>query len=191
MKGMMEREFIAQLVIILAVSLGGWMMLVQPKARQLHEMEAVFLAVTNNSSEYSDVALQDLADMLTDGRQRIDEIDERNKLAENTTLLYSLISGIGADNDVMVQSLTPGTRVIRTGVTDFSSTRIDIVLEGKYEKISQFFQAIRDLPGFIRPFSLTMKPAGEVGHDLVVVNLSCELLEFPIPENLNDIGVFP
>jgi len=191
MKGLMDREFIAQLVIILGLSLGGWAMFVHPKASKLDQLQSVFHTVPPGTSPTGDGAIERLADMLGDGQQRISAIEYRNKLAENVTLLYGMISDLGARTNVTVQSLTPVPRPHATTERGFRATRIDMVLEGGYESIAAFVETVQGLPGFIRLVGLTIKPAGEVREGLVTANFSCEVVRFDVPVTLNELGARP
>ena len=185
MKGLMEREFIAQLVIILGVSLGGWALFVQPKIRKFDELQSVFRAVPQDPNIASQGSIENLANMLADGQQFVGAIAYRNKLAENVTLLYGMISDLGARHHVTVQSLTPVARPGSPSAKDFSALRIDMVLEGGYDSIALFVESVNGLPGFIRPVGLTIKPAGEVSDGLATANYSCEILNFDVATATN------
>jgi hypothetical protein len=187
----MDREFIAQLIIILGLSLGGWAMFVHPKATRLTQLQSVFRTVPAGTTPAGDGAIEHLADMLGDGQRRISTITYRNKLAENVTLLYGMISDLGARTNVTVQSLTPVPRPGTNSEKGFRATRIDMVLEGGYESIAAFVETVQGLPGFIRSVGLTIKPAGEVRDGLVTANFSCEIMKFDVPEALNELGARP
>ena len=189
MKGLLEREFVAQLVIILGISLGGWILIVHPKVKKIDQMQSMFDSVSPGDDELTDYEIEALARTLSEGGTRIRNITYLNKLAENSTLLYSMVSDLGAKCDVAVRSLTPGSRTTHQAEAGYSATRMDMVLEGRYENVAGFVNLVQNLPGFIRPISLMIKPAGEEPDSVAVANFSCEVVQFALPEELMKIGV--
>lgn len=188
MKGLLEREFAAQLAIILGISLAGWIFFVNPKVEKLQEMQLLIETVSHGDEELSQADIENLARLISKGQSSINTITDHNKLAENSTLLYGMVSDLGAKRDVMVRSLTPGSRISHQYSSGFSATRMDMVLEGSYEHIAAFTDSLHDLPGFFRPVGLVMKPAGDSLDALVIADFTCELVEFTLPKELRRIG---
>lgn len=188
MKGLLEREFVAQLTIILGISLAGWFFFVNPKAEKLREMQLLIETVSHGDNELSQADIENLARLISKSHSSVKAIVDHNKLAENSTLLYGIVSDLGAKNDVTVRSLTPGSRISHQSSSGFTATRMDMVLEGQYENLAAFVESLHDLPGFIRPVGLGLKPAGDSLDALVIADFSCELIEFTLPEELLRIG---
>lgn len=188
MKGLLEREFAAQLAIILGISLGGWIFFVNPKVEKLQEMQLLIETVSQGDHDLSQADIENLARLISEGHSSVNTITDLNKLAANSTLLYGMVSDLGARNEVTVRSLTPGSRISHQSSAGFTATRMDMVLEGRYEQIASFADSLHDLPGYIRPVSLVVKPAGEALEALVIADFSCELIEFMLPEELHRFG---
>lgn len=189
MQGILDREFISQIVIILAISLGGWIIFVHPKAVALRETYAVLGTNVSFDSTQSGKSIEGLSSKIRSGRKLIDEISYLNSLADDTTLLYGLISELGARHEVLIKSLNPGSEIRYEESRGFTYTRIEMILEGRFEKIGSFIQAVNELPGFIRPQSLVLKPGVSKDGEHTLANYSCDLLHFEVPEALHGFGV--
>lgn len=192
MQGILDREFISQIIIILAISLGGWIIFVHPKAVALRETYAVLGTDVSFDSTKSGQAIEGLSIKISSGRKLLDDIEFLNNLADDTTLLYGLISDLGARHDILVKSLNPSSDIRHAESRGFTYTRIEMILEGRYEKIGSFIQAVNELPGFIRPKSLVLKPGISKDGEHTLANFSCDLMHFEIPEVLHGfVGATP
>lgn len=188
MKGFLDREFLLKIVIILIVSLGGWLLVVHPKVKELDDIHVLLRTVSQLGSESSNASVASLIAQMRGGREMIGEVEKLNSFSLNTSSLYGLISSIGAKHDIVVQSLNPGNDNRHTTDKGYSYTRIDMTLGGTYSNIASFIHDMKDLPGFIRPTSLTITPGGDHSQAIATANFSCEAIFFKLPDALRDIG---
>ena len=188
MKGFLDREFLIKIVIILIVSLGGWLLIVQPKVKELNDLHAMIATVSQLGNESSNAAITSLISQMRGGRKMIGEVEKLNSFALNTSNLYGLISSIGAKNDIVVQSLNPGNDNRHATDKGYSYTRINMTLVGTYQNIASFIHEMSDLPGFIRPTALTITPGGDGSQAIATANFSCEAIIFDLPDALLEIG---
>jgi len=186
MKDLLDREFLLKIVIILIVSLGGWLLLVHPKVKELEAIHAMLDTVSNLGTESSNASVTSLIAQMRGGREMIGEVEKLNSFSLNTSNLYGLISSIGARHDIIVQSLNPGNDNRHNTENGYSYTRIDMTLDGSFQNIASFIHDMKGLPGFIRPISLTITP-GSDGNQ-AIANYSCEAIFFQLPDALTEIG---
>lgn len=184
MQGLFDREVVSQFSIILAISLAGWLLFVHPKVQKLQELNTVFNVSSSDDSDLSEGTITRLARQLSDGRNHISKIEYLNNLSENTTLLYSLISDLGARHDIVVNSINPGAESTDHTSDGYTSTRVDMTIEGRYEDIAAFVRSVKNLPGFLRPVYLTIRPYGEGINARAKADLSCQAIRFEMSEAL-------
>ena len=184
MQGLFDREVVSQFAIILAISLGGWLLFVHPKVQKLQEFNKVFNVSSGDKTDLSGETITRLAQQLSYGRNHITKIEYLNKLSENTTLLYSLISDLGARHDIVVKSINPGAESTNHSRDGYISTRVDMTIEGRYEDIAAFIQSVKELPGFLRPVYLVIQPDGDGKNARAKADLSCQAIQFEMSEAL-------
>ncbi len=189
MNHVFDRDVVAQLLIILAISIGGWLMFVHPKTKKLEDLHRVLNATTDSGAPLGDEAIAQRARHLSDGRHHAKALVNLNRLAENTTLLYGLFNQLGARHRVVVQSISPGSEGKTTPDGRYTANRIDMTLHGRYADVANFLDGVGELSGFVRPVSLTLKPEGDGADPAVLATFSCEVLRFEPPEILREIGL--
>lgn len=189
MSNVVHREVIAQLVIILAVSLGGWLVFVHPKAKKLEDVNRVLFAASSAGDPLGEKTIAQLASQMSEGRERLQSLEHLNLLADNTTVLYGLFNQLGATHQVTVRSISPGTEAKPSEDGSYTAIRIDMTLLGRYENVADFIDAVGDLPGHVRPVTLTLTPENDGPDHMTLANFSCEVLRFEMPEVLKRIGL--
>ena len=160
------------------------MFLVQPKVEEVHELEEVLQQRLAETSMTDQTAIKTMADQLSDMRQRIKTVKQRNRLGSDSSESYSMLMSLAQENGVLVKSLQPGTNQEISEDGSVSRTRVEITLEGEYQKVADFLKGIDALSGFITPVSLSISPRQHESTPLVVARYTCEALCFAIPENL-------
>ncbi len=182
MRVLIDREFVVHAVIALAVCLGAWMFLVNPKVQQLHDVEAMIEQRRPRFSAMNDAVIEQLAMQAATMRARSDEIESRGRLAANTALMYGLIMSLADEHGVQVQDLRPQVGSKPRIDQPFVATRIDLRVEGSFEKIALFLEALEGISPYIRLSSLHITPNQQDGRPLVRMRLGCEALSFALPE---------
>lgn len=188
MKDLLDREFLLKIVIILIVSLGGWLLVVHPKVKELEDIHVMLDTVSKLGSESSKASVTSLIAQMRGGREMIGEVEKLNLFSLNTSNLYGLISSIGAKHDIVVQSLNPGNDNRHSTENGYSYTRIDMTLDGTYQNIASFIHDMKGLPGFIRPVALSITPGSDGDQAIAIANYSCEAIIFQLPDALTEIG---
>ncbi len=181
----MEREIIAQSLIVLAICVGGWMLLVQPKVEELGELEQVLQERLADASMTDQSAIKEMADQLEDIRQQAQTVKQKNRLGSESSESYSMLMSLAEDRGVLVKSLQPGTDQETSNDGSVTRTRIEMTLEGEYEKIARFLKGVEELSGYISPVSLSISPKQHEGLPIVVARYTCEALTFTLPDNLD------
>ncbi len=178
-----DREFIAQVLVALVATAGGWLMFVEPKATELNRLEATIsanTAVTNTAS----MSVVDMASEASRVRARIAEIQAQNNFAMNSSDLYARIDQLADELGVIVQTMRPGSEAEAKANASVHTARIDLSIEGPYENAAAFLDAVSSMSGFVRPVSLTVAPMDRNGNKLVAARYVCELLQFNVPDAL-------
>ena len=83
MKDLLDREFLLKIVIILVVSFGGWLLLVQPKVKELEDMHVMLDTISNLGTESSNASVTSLIAQMRGGREMISEVEKLNSFALN------------------------------------------------------------------------------------------------------------
>jgi Tfp pilus assembly protein PilO len=185
MNGPLDRQLLAQLIIIVALCAGGWMMIVQPQIDELHELRATIAQARSTQTSLGEGTIEQMADELTAVRDRFRRIEARNTFADDSTQIYGLIMDLAAEHGIAVQRLDPGSNQ-RTGDEEekVHITTLDITVDGGYEQVAMFLEAVGDLDGFIRPVTLTITPRQDEDRSFVEARFACQALRFALPEEL-------
>jgi Tfp pilus assembly protein PilO len=182
-----DRDLIAQLVIILAVCVGGWMMFVQPKAAELAELETRIEAASGAGAN-GGLSFEAVVKRMSEMRQELIDITEKNAMSERSSELYGLIKDLAAEHGVLIQRLQPGGEGRGSKSEAFRASRIQLTAVGRYANVAELLEAIGGLPGFVRPKSLNVKPVREATTPMVSVEFTCEVLRFEFDEVLASMG---
>lgn len=177
-----RRTFLAQLAIVLAACIGGWMMLIEPQMRKIERAEAALEEHRALFGESGRIPIEDLARRLVTIRRSLARVEQRSQFGRDSSELYGAVLELAAAIDVDVQNVNPGElRAQADG--RLASREIDLALRGSYEQIAGFLRAIEDLPGYVRIVTVNLQPRVAT-EDLVEARVSCELICFTIPESV-------
>jgi Tfp pilus assembly protein PilO len=185
MNGPLDRQLLAQLIIIVALCAGGWMMIAQPQIDEMHEWQARIAEIRDTRSSVGEGTIERMADELTAVRQRFRAIRSRNAFADDSTRIYGVIMDLANQHGIAVQRLDPGSA--QRGADKEESIRIttlDITVDGGYEQVARFLEAVGELDGFIRPVTLTITPRQEEDRMFVEARFACQALRFALPAEL-------
>ena len=69
-----------------------------------------------------------------------------------------------------------------------AATRLDMTVEGPYENVAAFLDAVVNLDAFIRADSLQLAPTKSNGKSLVSATFDCNVMSFTIDEALTNPG---
>lgn len=185
MNGSVDRKIIAELIIMLAVCVGAWMIFVQPRVARFEELEVSIAEAERNPALASRNVIEEMAGRLHEIRDEVRIIDARNEFGRDSSEIYGLLMRLAKEHGVIVQRLDPGST--RTADDDDEPVEIasfHMSVEGKYRAVAAFLESILDIDGYVRPGSLNLTPIGQDGTALVSARFSCEALTFQIPDAL-------
>lgn len=189
MNDVVNRDLLAQLVIVLAVCVGGWMILVQPAAQKLAEIESAIDQSKVAATGLNQDGIEKLAGRMDDLRQRVRAVERRNHLNADSSHLYGQIMNLAREHEVTIRRLQPGSgrELSSDGLT--GRTNIEIAVEGDYQKVAAFLSVVGKMDGFIKPVSLIISPRqGEMGEDLTSALYTCQALNFTLSDALSQLG---
>lgn len=178
-----SRELFAHALIVAALCVGGWMLLVQPKARALAELETAIDATETGDVPLTQQGIETLAGRLEQARRRLADIQDRSAFATDSSQLYALVMQLAEDHNVIIERLQPGAKTSKLPEDRGAATRVDLTASGAYQDVALFLDDVLRLPGFLRPVSLSLQPAGE-GDQKVGARLVCDALHFKLPKEL-------
>ena len=185
MNGPLDRQLIAQIVIIVAVCAGGWMTFVEPNIDELHRLEATIAEASSNPLPMGQESIEQMADQFARVRDRFRRIEVRNEFAGDSTRIYGLIMDLAEEHGVTVQRLDPGSdRRSNDEEASVRFTTLDMTIEGGYEQVAVFLEAVEELDGFIRPLTLSITPREEDGRSFVEARFACQAVRFTLPQEL-------
>ena len=178
-----DRDLLMQLVVVVGSCLGGWVLLVEPKAEKLHEIEAQIIEDRTKASAGSHVGVIRIAEYAPKLLARADEIEAKGHAARDSAGLYGMMMSLAQESSLKVRNIQP--RVERGKANDqISRTQIDVIVEGKYERLASFLSALDGVGAYIRIQSLRLTPT-DVGDDhAAVMQLGCEVLSFRLPDEV-------
>jgi Tfp pilus assembly protein PilO len=188
MNGRPDRRVLAEVVVILAVCVGGWMMMVEPSARALRETEAEIEAARANPILSSRDMIVRMASRMSGVREEVRAVEEKSALGRDSSKMYGLVMQTAKAHGVTVHRLDPGgahgARGTSPKVGAADAATFDMRLAGSYEAIASFLSAIEEMNGFVRPRSLRLTPSGDEAHPLVDAEFTFEAMSFTIPPSL-------
>ncbi len=183
MSGTIDRDLLMQVVVILGSCLGGWMLLVEPRVEKLHAIEAQIIEDRSKASAGSHVGVIRIAEYAPKLHARADEIDAMGQTARDSAGLYGMMMSLARESNLKVRNIQP--RVERGKVDEpVSRTQIDVVVEGKYERLASFLSALDGVGAFIRIQSARMTPTDVGDEHAAVMQLGCEVLSFRLPDEV-------
>ena len=184
-----SRQFIVQAVIALGLCIGVWMIIVRPKIDELIRLERTIADAPGLSGPFSSQTIEQAARRMNVIRERVAQIEDRNHFAEDTSHLYGLVMDLADSNGVQVQALQPGGSKRPTGAAaPMSVTRLDMTVEGPYENVAAFLDAVVNLDAFVRADSLQLAPTKSNGKSLVSAAFDCDVISFTIEDALTNPG---
>jgi hypothetical protein len=175
---------IAQLVIITAVCVGGWVTFVQAPKQELRELESRIEIAGHAGTQLPGVPLETAVGGIGEARRRLAEIRQRNEVSRNSSQLYGLIMDLAAERDIVVRRLQPSGNQYSVDGDRISVNRIEMLVEGGFEPVAMFVEAIEQIPGFLRPSHLQVTPFQREGEHMVAAGFTCEALRFESGEVL-------
>jgi Tfp pilus assembly protein PilO len=182
-----DRQFFANLVIIIGVCVGAWMLVVEPKIVELAKLEgeiAESKAAPTVSAELISAAAQRTARTTA----RVEEIAASNRMAEDSSAFYGLVMDLGDKHGVQIKSMQPKPSQKASADAAYRVMRIDLAVEGRYEKVAAFLEDVQNIPAFTKPLSLTLSPSVLDDERAVTAAFSCGILSFTIPSTLTSSG---
>ena len=183
MSSTMHRETVSHAVIIAAVCIGAWMLFVQPKMREVVELESTASLAKSEEGAISQADIEVAGRKMAVIRRQVEQIQAGSLLSRDTSKLYGLIMDLAGKHGVAVQTISPGA-TIRNEETGVSQTRIEISAEGRFEHVAGFLDAMDQIDGFLRPVSLTMVALSEGPAGSVIVKSGWEAMTFELPPAL-------
>ena len=148
MNALIDREIVAQTIIVLAVCLGGWLVLVKPVAKEVKALDSELRQMERAARKFAGgVPLKAAANELLGINRHFADVLECNDAASDSSGLYSVIKGVAVEHGVNLHLLQPGGEVIDEGTTII---RLRLVLDGRYEALARFLGAIESYPAFLR-----------------------------------------
>jgi Tfp pilus assembly protein PilO len=180
----LDREFIAQVVIVTAVCAGAWLMLVQPRCHELAHLEQQMQESGQGSAFATPDGIEALAGKLQAFNVRLADIRRRNLAAEDTSGLYGTIMDLAAKRDVAVQSVQPSPLKELSKQSPIKATRVEVAVVGRFDQVARFMDDLAAIDAFIRPTSLQLMPVDGGGEDAVSARFGCEVLTFTVNEVL-------
>ena len=157
MSVLFDREMIAQVIIILSVCVGGWWVLVNPVAQEVQALESEISQIQLEAqASASGGPVQTAADELLNVNRRFADALKRNEVAKDSSGLYSLIKDLAVDQSVTLHLLQPdgGRADADLGTT---TVQVRLLLEGRYEDLARFLDALESYPAFLRVKHLKME----------------------------------
>lgn len=183
----LDRAMIVQFLIGLALTAGGWLFFVQPRLDEVRQLETAVTEHRARSSSLGAVAIDRLAQRAKLLRAQVAQIDRKNTIASDSTALYARITSLAKQHDVLVQSLQPSKSPTPSGQAGVVVSHVDLTIQGGYEQVAAFLEALDAFGGYLRPASLLIAPSPVGGEAAVTARLGCDALSLTLPPELTQL----
>lgn len=181
----MTRETAVHIMIAVAVCVGGWVMVVQPKIAEVEQLEATVQEASKQINPDEQNRLARIVNQLKSFHSRVDQVVMFNRLSKNPPQFYEAVMALAQKHEVEVDRLVANSvDEGDPGATVEQITTCKIAVVGAYDRVGQFLQAMDELDGFIRPVALTVTPVNGVSVGRVRADFDCELVCFSVPDKL-------
>ena len=181
----LDRQLVSEIVIVLVVCVGGWIMLVERKITALHELEATIDQNTSQLMLADDGGIQRMAARLNGVRDRVRDVASRNRFAQDSSRLYGVVMDLAERHDVSVAHLDPGGRKgPNAPMAKLDVRRFHLTGEGTYFAVADFLGTVDQVEGFLRPVMLTVTPKRDAEESLVEFRFDCEAVSLELPQAL-------
>jgi Tfp pilus assembly protein PilO len=188
MTTLVDRDFVAQAVIVLAMCVGGWIIFVKPKIEKVGALELQIAEQAASQTTASPQTIEAAARRMNQTRQRLKQIEAYNRLAGDTSKLYGLVMDLADAHQVQVQSLQPGGAGKQSADQKMTAIQVELVVEGQYQNVATFLEAVCGIEAFIRPVSLQITPTTVDGQNVVAADFECSVLSFSLTDALAGMG---
>ena len=176
-----DRDFMAQLLIVMAVCAGAWLMLVQPKAREMARLERQLAEAAKAAAGSPQDGLETLAARFASSKKNLVEIQRRNGQADDTSSLYATMMRLATETNVRVQALQPTPPRQSNGKPEpVRVARLEMTLSGPYENVARFLDRVGEIDAFVRPSALQLIPIDEPNSQKVSARFACDVLAFTV-----------
>ena len=180
-----DRELLVQAFIVLSLCAGEWMFLVQPGARELRALDAISKQQRHIAASIDYSSLRISADKAFSMRERTRAIYDAGQFSANSAALYDRIPAQAKAHGVQVKNLRPGIeRKSGEKGRTFVVTRLDMTVEGDFERIARFLESMDEIGGYLRPVSVQIAPSNAEGGSFASMQLGFEAIRFDLPDSL-------
>ena len=179
------RQVVAQMVIIVGICMGAWIIVVQPQSAKLRRLQGEIRQTSMVANRPTQAQLDETKAALD---VRLKALQQRNDLSSDSSALYARVMSLARECDIVVQTVRPGGKE-RSGSTkaQYSTAKIDIIVDGTFERVAAFVSAIERIPAFLRPVEMSISPTERAGQGSVTVRIVFEALSFNVPESLEKL----
>ena len=183
-----DRDFIIQAFIALGFCIGGWIIFVKPQVQSMSRLEAEIAQIESQSVRVSNAVFEKIAAQAPRLRRRAQDIRAKGALAKDSAALYSQIRTIATEHDVQIKNVRQGLdheHVV--GGTTFVVQRVDMKVEGEFERIARFLEALNSIETYLRPVSLQVSPTTGGNGSYTVMQFGFESVRFNLPVALEKL----
>jgi len=184
----MDRDFLVQGFIALGFCIGGWVMFVKPQVQDLRRLEAEIGTIKGLSTSVNNAVFERIASQAPRVHRRAQDIRTRGAFAQDSSALYSRIRTLANDHDVQIKNIRRGPEKENVdGATKFVVQRVDMKVEGEFERIARFLEALNSIETYLRPVSLQVSPTTGGNGSYTVMQFGFESVRFNLPVALEKL----
>ena len=180
----LDRPTVIHFLLGLALVVGGWLFFVQQRLNELRQLEAAIAEHRAHSSSLGIATNQQIAQQASLLRSQVAQVDHKNLIAGDSALLFARIMGLAKQHEVHVQNLRGAPAPTTNHEAGIVISRLDFTVQGGYEQVAGFVEALDEFGGYLRFSSLQIGPAQIGNESVVTVRLGCDALTFILPAEL-------
>lgn len=175
-----DRKLGAEVVIMLAVAVGAWFILVEPRMRELSELQSEKARVVADAGLVGTEEIGAMSKQLGAVRARVREIEHRSRFGVDPSDLYGLVMALGEQHALDVQRILPSPKpnTLDEEAAPVSTLSAEVHVRGDFVNMAAFLNALSESEPYVRPVSITLLPFGDIEDPELDCRFAFEMLHF-------------
>lgn len=179
-----DRDIVVRFVIGLSLTAGAWIFFARPRAAELSRLEKTVSDFHERTSALGIAASEQIARDVQTMRLQLNHISARNYVSRDSSILYGRIKDLAKRYDVHVQKLQPTPEPSNRRNDMVTISKVDMTVQGEYERIAAFINSLQEFGGHVRPNALHLGALPSQSQEMINVRLACDVISFELPETL-------
>ena len=185
-----DRELAMHALVATGVCMAAWMFVVKPQRRQLETLEATIARTLDQNQNSIRPSRDALNAQSLKINQRVTEVRSLNALTSDSSQIYGRVMNLADRHHVQIQGMQPDNSPIASVDGQVNTARIKINVDGSYDNVARFMEAVSELSPFVRPNAVQISPTVVDNQPVIAASFVLDALSFKIADTLVSNGAF-